>query len=240
METKKNYLFIDASYFIFYRYYALTNWWKLSHKESLNDVLNNKEFIEKFKSIFKKKIIEIKKKLKIDNPKIFIAKDCKRKNIWRKKIFPEYKEHRQIKDKDNIGNIFKMVYRDKLFDDCDIDGILYQDNLEADDCVALLTKLIQNKKDSSKIWIITSDMDYLQLANENTLLYNLKYKPLTDSKKCFNDPEKDLFYKIIMGDKSDGIDKVFNRCGLKQFEKYYETRLQEDGLFYKELKKCKF
>ena len=28
-----NYILIDGSYFVFYRYYALLNWWKLAKKE---------------------------------------------------------------------------------------------------------------------------------------------------------------------------------------------------------------
>jgi 5'-3' exonuclease len=233
-----NYLFIDASYFIFYRYYAIANWWKLSHKNvPLGDVSNNEEFKNKFIKTFETKLTEIKNKLNIEDPKIYIGRDCKRKNIWRKKLFPDYKDHRVIKDGNNVKQIFKMVYDDNLFKTENIVDILYHCNLEADDCIALSTKFIQNKNDSSKIWIITSDMDYLQLANENTHLYNLKYKALTDSKNCFKNPEKDLFYKIIMGDKSDGINKVFNRCGLKQFEKYYESRFEENGLFQQDLNK---
>ena len=36
-------------------------------------------------------------------------------------------------------------------------------------------------------------MDYLQLSNEKTHLYNLKYKKITDSKSSYNNAEKRLF-----------------------------------------------
>ena len=60
-----NYILIDASYFIFYRVFALHVWWKNArpHEELVNPY-DNEEFVEKFKSTFKSKIDEIKKKIK--------------------------------------------------------------------------------------------------------------------------------------------------------------------------------
>ena len=75
-------------------------------------------------------------------------------------------------------------------------------------------------------------MDYLQLADENTIPINLKLKALTDSKNSFNDKEKDLFCKIVMGDKSDAIPSVFKKCGIKTASKYYHDR----ELFNKKLR----
>ena len=43
---------------------------------------------------------------------------------------------------------------------------------------------------------------------------------------------RDLFYKIIMGDKSDNIDGVFNKCGKKTAEKYFDN----EELFLAKLK----
>ena len=63
----------------------------------------------------------------------------------------------------------------------------------------------------------------------------LKYKYLQDSKQSFKDCKKDLFCKIVMGDKSDAIPSVFPKCGIKTAEKYYnnpdlfEKKLLENG-----------
>ena len=104
------------------------------------------------------------------------------------------------------------------------------DELEADDCVALTVKeLLKNKE--NMIYIIASDMDYLQLSNERVQIYNLKYKKLTDSKKWSGNPEKDLFMKIAMGDKSDNIPGVFKKCGPKTAEKFCNDKEK----FYKKL-----
>ena len=34
IENKKNIILIDLSYFIFYRYYALVQWWKLAKPDN--------------------------------------------------------------------------------------------------------------------------------------------------------------------------------------------------------------
>ena len=67
-------------------------------------------------------------------------------------------------------------------------------------------------------------MDYLQLAGPRVKLLNLKYKLLTDSKKWSGDPQKDLFCKIVMGDKSDDITAIFKKCGPKTTLKYYDDK----------------
>ena len=86
------------------------------------------------------------------------------------------------------------------------------------------TKDIVKKYPEANIKIITSDMDYLQLARENVELFDLKYKKLTERKSSFNNAEKDLFVKILTGDKSDNIPGVFKKCGKKTALKYYNDR----------------
>jgi 5'-3' exonuclease len=74
-------------------------------------------------------------------------------------------------------------------------------------------------------------MDYLQLAGERIHLVDLKFKDLTESKNSFKDPQKDLFCKIVSGDKSDNIPSVLPRCGMKTAAKFYEnSELFEDRM----------
>ena len=218
-----NSIFIDGSYFIFYRYYALIQWWGLAHKdEPLDNPINNAIFVEKFKQTFYAKIEELKKKFKINsNVKIYIGKDCPRKNIWRLEHFADYKKNRVYEDTHDIKHFFKLVYTENLFTKAG-GTILECSQLEADDCIALAVKqLLSHNK--SNILIITSDHDYCQLLNENIFIYNLKYKNLLDSPNIFNNGKKNLFIKIVMGDKSDNIPSVINRCGIKTSIKYYEN-----------------
>ena len=67
-------------------------------------------------------------------------------------------------------------------------------------------------------------MDYLQLISDNVNIYNLKYMNLKYSKNSLGDPNKDLFSKIVLGDKSDNIKGIFKKCNKKELEKYYNDK----------------
>jgi len=220
-----NYILIDMSYFIFYRYYALIAWWKLAKPEDNLDIpFENEEFVNKFKKTFIDKIKEIPKKLKIKNMTCVCAKDCQRNNIWRNQNSNIYKANRELDDRFLGGPFFELAYN--ILKEMNI-PILYHNKLEGDDCIAITVKHIkkqyQEKNNNEyNIYIIASDMDYLQLASDNIVIYNLKYKKLTDSKKWSGDPKKDLFCKIVMGDISDNIPSIFKKCGIKTAIKCYE------------------
>ena len=217
------YLFIDGSYYCFHRYFAIITWFKASHKgEDLDDPTKNEEFVEKFKKTFVSKIPEIIKKLKLNNPKIIVAKDCHREKIWRNEVFAEYKATRVYDDSFKGGSFFKMAYQgEELFKKAGCENIVKHESLEADDCIAIMTRNILSRDPTAKITIITSDTDYLQLMHERVSLINLKLKPVNTEKNSTGNPQRDLFYKIVMGDKSDNIPGVFKKCGKKTAEKYY-------------------
>lgn len=238
------YILIDGSYYIFYRLYALVNWWKLSHKDKPCENLHeNEEFVERFKLVFSSKLKEIPKKLKIDKNqkvKFIVGQDCKRANIWRNSIYPQYKGTRDdySGSKNPPGPFFQMVYRENLFKS--IEGveldILFNDSLEADDCLAICSKYIHSINKETPIYIITSDTDYMQLLRPNLYLYNLKFKPVNTEKNSFGNAQKDLLYKIILGDKSDNIPSVFPKCGPKKslsyvnnIELFEKDLIEKDG-----------
>jgi 5'-3' exonuclease len=231
---------IDGSYFVFYRVFALLVWWKNAKPEiELVEPFKNEEFVAKFRSTFIGKIKEIIKNLDIKNvKKVIIGKDCPQSQIWRMSLHNEYKSGRnQTKNKEsNIADFFKLTYAENLFIQAGADYIFEYNSLEADDCIALTTKyLLQKAENKIEIFIITSDQDYLQLACNEVKLYNLKYKLLTDSKNCKNDPQKDLFFKIVGGDKSDNISPIFKKCGPKTIEKCYDDK----DFFHNKLEKEK-
>ena len=228
------YLLLDTSYLIFYRYYALIQWWKIAKSdEELGNPSENLEFIEKFDKTFLECVNNIKKKLKINKEKVCViaARDCPRSEIWRNKLFDSYKEHRVQDDTFMGGPFFKRVYNEGLLEKSGVNFVLKYNELEADDIIAISKKFIEiNKNEKDIIYIITNDQDYLQLINESTLIFNLKFKELNSTKKSFKDPEKDLLCKIILGDKSDNIPSVFAKCGIKTVEKYLDDNelLQSD------------
>ena len=64
----KNYILIDGSYFVFYRVFALQIWWKNAKPDiPLENPFTNEEFVEKFKSTFTSKIIELQNWLNLLN-----------------------------------------------------------------------------------------------------------------------------------------------------------------------------
>lgn len=232
IPEQPNFILVDGSYYVFFRYYAILNWFKLAKKdETLEDPIENEIFREKFKSTFVSKLKDIPKKLKINNPIMLVARDCPRETIWRMKHLPSYKANRVYDDTFLGGPFFKMAYNEDLFIKGGAKIILKYPTLEADDCVAITAKNILTKFPKANITIITSDMDYLQLANSQITLYDLKFKKLTERKSSYNDAEKDLFVKIVTGDKSDNISSVFKKCGPKTACKYYDNK----ELFYKKL-----
>ena len=237
------FIFIDGSYFCFYRYYSLLNWWKNAYPEETDVLQNpyqNEKFVDKFKKIFIDNIQKIPKNLKLDKtitPIIIVGKDCKRADIWRNQLFPNYKANRLHNDGFMGGQFFKMVYEDNLFIEGGAQTILQHPKLEADDCIAISVKYLLNTYSTCNIYIITSDKDYLQLAEERVQIYNLAFKKLTEQKSSTGDPNCDLFCKILTGDTSDNISSVFPKCGPKTAMKYYKNRdlltkkLQESTIF---------
>jgi 5'-3' exonuclease len=239
-------IFIDGSYFCFYRYFALLTWWKNAFPEDpiLGDPADNPFFVEKFKKMciqslenIPKKLGISKKDIKENNYKIFIGKDCKREDIWRLEFYKEYKSTRVHNP--YISSFFKILYNeeDGIFTRVEpniISAILEHPHLEADDCIAL--SILANKTDES-IYIITSDNDYMQLLNEsqNIQIWNLAGKQISLDKNG----SKELFCKIVMGDVSDNIQAVLKKCGpktaLKCFEDpiYFEERLKKENALEK-------
>jgi 5'-3' exonuclease len=230
-----NFIFIDGSYFCFYKYYSTVAWWKKSFPDSLlEDPINNTIFVEKFKKNFIHSIHEISKKLNIIDPIYIVGKDCKRNDIWRNEFYKEYKATR-INDvvKVGAGPFFNIAYDENLFIENGINHILYHNRLEADDCIALATKYILNKYPESNINIITSDKDYLQLVEPRVKLFNLSFQNLAELKSSNNNPDYDLFCKIVMGDNSDNIKSIFPKCGPITALKYYHNKeLFQNKLVY--------
>lgn len=237
-QDPKIFILVDTSYWIFYRYFAISQWWNHAKQDSpLTNSYENEEFVEKFMKTFSESLAGFKKKQKIHkkNATIIAARDCPRKDIWRNTLYPDYKGTRDKGDEFGGGPFFKHIYQDgnKLLYEAGVNSVLQFPNLEADDIIALTKNYIRNKYADAKIYIIANDHDYLQLLDEHTEIVNFQNKYLKEGSKVFNIPQKNLFYKIVLGDKSDNINPIFKKCGPKTCEKYYEN----NELFLEALKK---
>ena len=230
-----HFILIDGSYFVFYRFHALTTWWKHAKNIELDNASECKEFVDKFSKVFIDKVEEIPKKInKIishkDTTIIIVLKDCPRNEIWRMQHLPDYKGSRVADKKFDAKFFFNLAY-DDLYKQSGVNSIISSPHLEADDCVALTTRHLVKEYPNAHISIVANDMDYLQLCCDNVKLFDLKFNDICKSSKSTGDPKKDLFCKIVMGDKSDNICGIFPKCGIKTALKYYDNK--ED--FYKKL-----
>ena len=237
------FIFVDGSYYNFYRYYALLQWCKNAYPENpIVNPIENPLFVEKFKKTHVENLQKISKKLNIpktSNPILIVGKDCKRENIWRMELFPKYKSTR-VQEGFMGGPFFKMVYQEQLFQQGGAKAILQHPRLEADDCIAISVKHLLNKYPDCHIYIITSDKDYLQLNAPNVELYNLAYKNIAESKSSTGNAKNDVEIKIIMGDTSDNIPSVFPKCGPKTALKciedidFFKKKMSDNQEYYKQ------
>lgn len=207
------FLLVDGSYYVFYRYHAIRQWWGNAHRDQeIGSPHENPLFVETFRRTFVRKFDEIKKKLDLGQHVSMVAMDCPRDDIWRTKLYPEYKATREPCP--SIGPFFEMAYNE-LFQETSNQVVVSHPSLEADDCIAITAKHILGTYDDAEVFIITSDADYFQLASDRIKLRNLQFKDLRDGKSFHRDAETSLFCKIVMGDKSDNITPIFKGCGLK-------------------------
>ena len=245
-NSKKTFIFIDGSYFCFYRYYSLINWWRNAYpEEPMEDPYQNEKFVEKFRKTFVENVQQIAKKLGIKKdvePILIVGKDCKRENIWRVELFPQYKANRANGKEDGFmgGPFFKMAYEEELFVKGGARSILKHSKLEADDCIAISVKRLTTMQPNCNIYIITSDKDYLQLNSHNVHLFNLAFKNIAENKSSTGNPKTDLEIKIIMGDTSDNIPSVFPKCGPKTAQKcvddpeFFKKKMANNPDYYKQ------
>lgn len=147
-------------------------------------------------------IFNLKKERKADN--IVLAFDSK--NTWRKQIEPSYKSGRKTHldiYKDDIIKKIDQFY--ELFDEYSDVICIKVDECEADDIIALY---VENKYDSEKISIISTDKDFIQLINDDVYLFDPVKRNLRSSDIGI---EEDLFIKCFRGDSSDNIKNIYPR-----------------------------
>lgn len=240
------FILVDTSYWIFYRYYALIQWWKHTNVDDghLENPYDNNEFLEKFIKTFIESLNGFKKKQKLHKQRgkpeipctIISARDCSRKDIWRNSLYNHYKETRDKDDSFMGGQFFKHVYKENnnLLYQAGANHVMQFPTLEADDIIGITKNFIRQKYPEAQIYIIANDHDYLQLLDDYTEIINFQNKNLRESKKVFPEADKNLFYKIVLGDKSDNIMSVFKKCGPKTCEKYYNNYSLLEDAFKKE------
>tara|TARA_R110000803_G_scaffold33149_1_gene72695 strand:+ start:2642 stop:3670 length:1029 start_codon:yes stop_codon:yes gene_type:complete len=164
----------------------------------------------------------------------------------RKNIIPEYKSNRNIKRITNWDAFDNLEEEDQSKIDQITRIVQYLKTLpiktitlgkvEADDVIAYLSKTLPKGPDD-RSFIVSSDKDYLQLIDNNTVVYRpmeKEYYTEQTVKDKFNiSPHNFLLYKLLMGDSSDGINgiKGLGPKGLyKRFPELTERDMSLDDL----------
>lgn len=179
----------------------------------------------------------------IQPTQIYVLMDGIESSSSRKNIIPEYKGGR------NTSRITKHELFDSIDeeDDSKIDQIIriiqYLQTLpvktlsiprvEADDVISYLCG-ITPKNPNDRVFIVSSDKDYLQLVSDQVIVYRPMekefYTPDTVVSKFGVTPHNFILYKLLMGDSSDKIEGI-KGLGPKKLFKYFPELKTKDLTF---------
>ena len=148
----------------------------------------------------------------------------------RRKIYPEYKQNRKTKyrvnrtydfasQEDERQNMIMQLQRCVEYLDTLPVTVLSYDNIEADDTIGYLCKQVLTE---SEIVVMSTDKDFLQLANGRTKIWSPTKKKLYDEEAVFEEfgitAKNYIWFRVLDGDKSDNINGV-RGLGLKTIRK---------------------
>lgn len=207
MDLTKPVLLVDVSSYIFYRAFAINSW-----STHLANPLTTEEFITKYKKLFYSKLYEYCKTFHVPYFNVVLAQDCPRSEIWRMDLFPEYKKNRSRPQKIDPA-VFTVTYNTLIpnLKERGMHSVSYP-RAEADDIIAVFHGALRKESSNLLIYIMTCDMDLLQLIDNYTHVLNFQMKSLV---KLHVQPYMDVFvkWKVIMGDDSDNIPAIDAKIG---------------------------
>ena len=158
----------------------------------------------------------------------------------RKNLLPEYKSGRDLqritnwdafdnKDDEDDAKVDQMVRIIQYLKTLPV-KVATLDKVEADDIIAYLSNVIPQKKED-KVFIVSSDKDFLQLINENVIVYRPMEKEYytTDTvvEKFKMSPNNFILYKTLMGDNSDKVAGI-KGLGPKKLYKLFPELSERD------------
>jgi 5'-3' exonuclease len=176
----------------------------------------------------------------INPTQVYVVFDGPGSSNNRKNIIPEYKSNR------NVSRITKHELFDNLEeeDDSKVDQIVriiqYLKTLpvktvslprvEADDIIAYLSSTLPTHPED-RVFIVSSDKDYLQLVTEQVIVYRPiekeYYTEDTVKEKFGVSPHNFLLYKLLMGDNSDGVTGIKGLGPKGLFKRFPELTTQD-------------
>lgn len=237
LDYNQSILLIDTSYWVYYRFFALRNWYKKANptKEFLEDYnwLEDQQFMVKYEKMFLEGIFTIATMWNVQMCNVVFCIDCNYKEIWRYQYHNDYKGTRLESHKKNgfnsfdIFNIVRDTYIPKLISKYKMSAIQVK-QCEADDIIGYLAPYLSQHLNNSKmnnfivenqdntnidktyphIIILASDNDYIQICDDKIILVDGNGKQLCNEKKSIGG-EMYLIKKILSGDVSDNITSCY-------------------------------
>jgi len=190
----------------------------------------------------------IKYSISINKPsRCIIVFDGKDGSKRRQKIYPEYKQNRKVKKRLNRhvdwstspvneqeSMSMQMTRLVQYLEQLPL-TLICVDGIEADDAIAYISKQVL---DDSKIIIMSTDKDFLQLVDNRIKVWSPTKKKLYTPELIFEEygiPSRNLLtYRILDGDKSDNI-KGVRGAGAKSVVKYIPQITVDDDFTAKDL-----
>lgn len=153
----------------------------------------------------------------------------------RRKLYPKYKDNRRPTQRFNRGMVSRTVDEEhksmliqlkRILDYLNCLPVSYMtvDNIEADDVIAYLSKKIFYPL-ARKIFIMSTDKDFLQLLDDKINIWSPTKKKLYDKPEYIQEEfevplDNYLLYRTIVGDSSDNI-KGINGVKIKTLIKCF-------------------
>ena len=162
--------------------------------------------------------------------RVIIAFDGKGGSSRRRKIYPQYKQNRKTKYRVNRSNSFASQDDERMNMIMQIQRVveylealpltvLSYDNIEADDTIGYICRQVLT---DSQITIMSTDKDFLQLANGRIKIWSPTKKKMYDEDAVLEEygisSHNLIWYRVLDGDKSDNISGV-RGLGLKTIQK---------------------
>jgi len=230
-------MLVDVSYAIFVKYFNTLSWYKANVDPApcIPDVVSCPSFRHKFISSFFQSVLKICTNTGVNPNNVIFAKDCRKRDVWRKALYPSYKVDRVQSSQFN-GEVFAFVYgvvlpewRERFPRSATLDV----DRAEGDDIIGTIHRAVREGESLAedpdnpprRLVVVTNDSDCLQLEDSrDTLIVNILGQDIT-YRSGHMTGRQFLYCKILMGDRSDSIPGAVNRCGFKT-----ASRIVEEGI----------
>jgi DNA polymerase-1 len=179
----------------------------------------------------------------IEPTQVYVVFDGVDSSSNRKNIIPEYKSGRNMVrltkhelfdnlEEENDSKIEQIVRIIQYLKTLPVKTVSLS-RVEADDVIAYLSSTLPSHLED-RVFIVSSDKDYLQLISKKVTVYRPiekeYYTEDTVIEKFGVTPHNFLLYKLLMGDNSDGITGI-KGLGLKGLLKRFPELAEQDMSF---------